>query len=147
MNAFRMETEEASRVTDVYSAVAAATASNTEELAVAMSKTASSAESVGISFEGATAMIATMVESTRESSTNIGSALKSIASRYGELTKNPTSLIDSEGEVMSFNKVDDALQSVGISMKTTEGQFRSMEDVVLELSSKWNELSSVQQRY
>lgn len=75
MNAFRMETEEASRVTDVYSAVAAVTASNTEELAVAMSKTASSAESVGISFEGATAMIATMVESTRESSTNINKSL------------------------------------------------------------------------
>lgn len=48
---------------------------------------------------------------------------------------------------MSFNKVDDALQSVGISMKTAEGQFLSMEDVILELSSKWNELSSVQQRY
>lgn len=57
------------------------TASDTEELAVAMSKTAASLESVGISFEGGTAMIATMVESTRESATNIGSALKSIASR------------------------------------------------------------------
>lgn len=147
MNAFRMETEEASRVTDVYSAVAATTASNTEELAVAMSKTASSAENVGISFEGATAMIATMVESTRESATNIGSALKSIVSRYGELTKNPASLIDSEGEAMSFNKVDEALQSVSISMKTTEGQFRSMEEVILELADKWDLLSSTEQRY
>lgn len=147
MNGFKMEAEEASRVTDVYSAVAAATASDTKELATAMSKTAASLESVGVSFEGGTAMIATMVESTRESSTNIGSALKSIASRYGELTKNPASLIDSEGEAMSFNKVDEALQSVGISMKTTEGQFRSMEDVILELSSRWSDLSSVQQRY
>lgn len=57
-----MEMSEAQTVTDVYSAVAAATASDTEELAVAMSKTASSAESVGSSFESTTAMIATMVE-------------------------------------------------------------------------------------
>lgn len=65
----------------------------------------------------------------------------------GELTKNPASLIDSEGETMNFNKVDEALQSVGISMKTTEGQFRSMEDVILELADKWDLLSSTEQRY
>lgn len=75
MNGFKMEAEEASRVTDVYSAVAAATASDTSELATAMSKTAASLEAVGISFEGGTAMIATMVESTRESSTNINKSL------------------------------------------------------------------------
>lgn len=48
---------------------------------------------------------------------------------------------------MNFNKVDEALQSVGISMKTTEGQFRSMEDVILELADKWDLLSSTEQRY
>ena len=38
-----------------------------EELAIAMSKTASSAESVGSSFENTTAMLAVMIETTRES--------------------------------------------------------------------------------
>ena len=57
---------DAQKVTDVYSALAAATASDTEELAVAMSKTASSAEAVGSSFESTSAMIATMVSITRE---------------------------------------------------------------------------------
>jgi len=54
-----------------------------------MSKTASSMESVGASFEESSAMIATMVAVTRESATNIGSAMKSIASRYGEMKKAP----------------------------------------------------------
>lgn len=76
---FKMEMSEAQRVTDVYSAVAAATASDTEELAVAMSKTASSAESVGSSFEATTAMIATMVSATRESATNINKSLTSLS--------------------------------------------------------------------
>lgn len=48
---------------------------------------------------------------------------------------------------MSFNKVDEALQSVGISMKTADGQFRSMEEVIIELSEAWSTLSSTQQRY
>lgn len=78
---FHMEVSEAAKVVDVYSALAASTAVSQEELAVAMSKTASSLESVGATFEEASSMIATMEAVTRESSTNIGSALKSIASR------------------------------------------------------------------
>ena len=147
LRGFKMEMQDASVVVDVYSALAANTAVSQEELAVAMSKTASSMEGVGASFEEASAMIGTMVAVTRESATNIGSALKSIASRYGELTKDPTGLMDSEGEAFSFNKVDTALQSVGISMKTVDGQFRKFTDVIVELGEKWNTLDSTQQRY
>ena len=133
LRGFKMEMQEAGAVVDVYSALAAHTAVSQEELAVAMSKTASSMESVGSTFEETSAMIGTMVAVTRESATNIGSAMKSIASRYGELTKDPTTLLDAEGEAMSFNKVDAALQSVGISMKTVDGQFREFTDVIVEL--------------
>ncbi len=56
-----MEMSDAQTVTDVYSALAATTASDTEELAIAMSKTASSAEAVGSSFESTSAMLATMI--------------------------------------------------------------------------------------
>lgn len=147
LRGFKMEMQEAATVVDVYSALAANTAVSQEELAVAMSKTASSLGSVGTTFSEASAMIGTMVAVTRESATNIGSAMKSIASRYGELTKNPIGFQDLEGEAYSFNKVDTALQSVGISMKTVDGQFRSFTDVIVELSNKWDELDSTQQRY
>lgn len=144
---FKMEMSEASTVVDVYSALASHTAVSQAELAEAMTRTASSAESVGMSLEQTSAVISTMVAVTRESANNIGSALKSISSRYGELTKDPTQLIDSEGEAMSFNKVDEALQSVGISLQTTDHQFRNFYDVIVELGDKWNELTSAQQRY
>lgn len=82
-----------------------------------------------------------------EAPENIGSAMKSIISRYGELTTSPTALVDSEGEEMSFNKVDKALQSVGISMKDANGQFRDFDDVILDLSKKWQTLDKNTQRY
>ena len=147
LRGFKMEMSDASTIVDVYSNLAANTAVSQEELAVAMSKTASSMESVGSTFEDTSAMIATMVAVTRESATNIGSAMKSIASRYGELTKDPTKLVDADGEAMAFNKVDSALQSVGISMKTVDGQFRNFTDVIVELAEKWDQLESTQQRY
>ena len=143
MRGFKLEMEDASRVVDVYSNLAANTAVSQQELAEAMTRTASSMESVGATFEETSAMIATMVAVTRESANNIGSAMKSIASRYGELTKDPTKLVDADGEAMAFNKVDAALKSVGISMKTTDGQFRDFTEVIVELAEKWSTLDSV----
>lgn len=64
IRSFKMEMTDAAHVTDVYSKVAAVTASDSEELAIAMSKTASSAESVGSSFENTTAMLAVMINVT-----------------------------------------------------------------------------------
>jgi len=108
IRSFKMEMTDAQKVVDVYSAVSASSATNTSELAAAMSKTASSAQAVGSDFESTTAMMAVMIEATRESPENIGSALKSIISRYGELKENVTG-IDEEGEEYSLNKVDKAL--------------------------------------
>ena len=142
---FKMEMEDAARVTDVYSKVAAVTASDSQEIIEAMSKTASSAASVGSGFEETTAMLAVMIEATREAPTNIGSAMKSIISRYGEMTKGMT--VDTDGEEIAFNKVDTALQSVGVSIKDATGQFREFDDVIYELAGKWETLDSLSQRY
>jgi TP901 family phage tail tape measure protein len=145
IRAFKMEMSDAQVITDVYSKVAAVTASDSQELAIAMSKTASSAESVGSSFENTTAMLAVMIETTRESAQNLGSALKSIISRYGEMKVGMT--VDSEGEAIDYNKVDTALKSVGISIKDAQGQFRDFDDVIFELSEKWDALDKNTQRY
>jgi TP901 family phage tail tape measure protein len=88
-----------------------------------------------------------MVETTREAPENIGSAMKSIISRYGEMTTNPAKLVDSEGEAMSLNKVDKALASVGITLQDVNGQFRDFDEVILELSSKWDTIDKNTQRY
>lgn len=144
---FSMEMSEAQKVTDVYSALAAKTATDTTELATAMSKVASGAASVGSSFESTSAMLATMISVTREAPENLGSALKSIVSRFGELKSDPTTLVDSEGEALSLNNVDKALQSVGISLHDVNGQFRDFDDVIMELAEKWNTIDKNAQRY
>lgn len=145
--AFNIEMQNAQKVTDVYSSLAANFAVSTEEIANAMEKTASSAASVGMSVESASAFMSVMVQSTRESAENIGSAMKSIISRYGEMKASPNDLIDVEGETVSYNKVDTALQSIGISLKDAKGQFRDFDDVIMELSGKWNTLDTNTQRY
>ena len=147
VRSFKMEMTDAQTVVDVYSAVAASSATNVSELASAMSKTASSAQAVGSSFENTTAMMAVMIEATRESAENIGSAMKSIISRYGEMKADPTKLVDSEGEEMSLNKVDKALKTVGISIQNANHEFRNFDDVIMDLAEKWDTIDTNTQRY
>lgn len=147
VRAFKLEMSEAQQVTDTYSALAAKFAVSSAEIANAMEKTASSAASVGMSVQSTSAFISVMEQTTRESAQNIGSALKSIISRYGEMKASPAKLLNVEGEEVAFNKVDTALKSIGISIKDASGQFRDFDDVIMELASKWDSLDNNTQRY
>lgn len=55
----------AQRVNDVYSELAAVTASDTQEIAEAMTKTASIASSAGMSLEVTATLLAKAIETTR----------------------------------------------------------------------------------
>lgn len=73
--------------------------------------------------------------------------MKSIISRYGEMKEDPSKLMDSEGEEMSLNKVDKALQTVGISIKDVNNEFRDFDDVIMELAESWSSIDINTQRY
>lgn len=73
--------------------------------------------------------------------------MKTIIARFTELKENVAGTEDSEFDDLDYNKVDIALKSVGISLKDASGQFRDLDDVFLELSSKWSTLDRNTQRY
>ena len=73
--------------------------------------------------------------------------MKTIVARFTEMKNAPTDIIDVDGEEVSVNKVDKALKSVGVSLKNTNGQFRDLDDVFLDLAKKWDTLDIMQQRY
>lgn len=149
LRGFNMELNETSakRVNDVYSELAAITASDTEELGTAMQRTASIAHSAGASFEGTTAFLAQAIETTREPAENIGTAMKTIVARFQEMKKNPLEISEVDGEEVDYNKIDAALKTIGVDLKDTNGQFRDFDQVMLDISSRWDTLSQSQQRY
>ena len=147
LRAFHMDMSEGAHVTDVYAEVAAHAAVDVQGLSEAMSATAAIANSAGMSFEKTTAMLATMVEATQEAPKNLGTAMKTILARFTELKNNVAGTADSEFDDLDYNKVDKALKSVGVSLKDATGQFRNMDDVLLELSGKWKGLDRNSQRY
>lgn len=54
---------------------------------------------------------------------------------------------DEDGEFIDASKVETALKSVGVALRDSQGQFRNMDDVLLELGSRWSGLDSATQRY
>lgn len=147
LRGFKMEVEDAGRIVDVYSKLAAIAATDTRELSIAMSKTASIAESSGMAFESASTFLTMMIETTREAPENLGTAMKTIIARFQEMKKSPLELVEVEGEEISLNKVDKALQTIGISLTDASGQFRNLDEVIFELSNKWEGLDRNTQRY
>ena len=146
LRGFHMEMNQGAHVTDVYSELAAKAAASVNDIAQAMSRTASIANSAGMSFENTSAMLTTMIEATQESPENLGTAMKTIIARFTELKEN-VSATESEFDDLDYNKVDKALKSIGVSLKDANGQFRNIDEVLLETAEKWNTLDRNSQRY
>lgn len=146
LRGFKLEMSDASRVNDVFSALAAEAAVDTQEVAYALTKTASIAQSAGMELESTSAFLTQMIETTREAPENIGTAMKTIIARFQEM-KTAVGEVEVDGELVDVNKVDTALKTVGISLRDSAGQFRDLDDVFLELAGKWDSLDRNTQRY
>lgn len=125
---------------DVMVALGAATASSTDEISEGVNKFAAAAKTVGLSYEYATAALATITAKTRESADIVGNALKTIFSRIQGLNLGET--LD---DGTTLNKYSKALDAVGISIKTTDGQLKDMNTILDEMGAKWQTLGKDQQ--
>lgn len=149
LRGFNMEINEASakKVNDVYSELAKITASDTQEISTAMTKTASIAHNANMEFETTAAFLSQIIETTRESAETAGTAMKTIVARFTELKKNPNELVEVDGEQVDANKIETALRSVGIALRDSNGEFRKLDDVFLDLAKRWDSLTVNEQRY
>ena len=143
INGFKLEATDATNVTDVWANLAAKAAVDTDELAVAISKVASIAKSAGADIETTSAFLTKMIETTREAPENLGTALKTIIARFQELSDSTEALEDG----VDANKVEKALKEADVALRDSTGQFRDFDDVIMELSSKWDGLDRNTQRY
>ena len=125
---------------DVMTALGAATASSTDEIAGGLEKFAAVADTIGLSYEYAASALATITSNTRQSEEVVGTALKTIFARIQGLKLGET-LEDG----LDLNKYSEALQTVGISVFDTNGELKRMDNILDEMGAKWDNLSKAQQ--
>lgn len=118
---------------DVMTALGAATASSTDEIAAGLEKFAAVSNTVGLSYEYATSALATVTATTRQSADVVGTAFKTLFARIQDLELGKT-LEDGT----TLGKYSQALDAVGVSIKDADGGLRAMDDILDDLGEKWN---------
>ena len=125
---------------DAITALGAKTASSSAEIAEGLQKFAAVSDTVGLSYEYATAALATVVAQTRQSADTVGTAFKTLFARIEGLKLGET-LEDGT----TFNQYSEALAKIGVNIKDTNGELRNMDDILDDMGAKWKELSRDEQ--
>lgn len=124
---------------DVMVKLGAATASSSDEISEGIQKFAAVANTVGLSYEYAASALATVTAQTRESASVVGTAFRTLFSRIQGLNQGET--LD---DGTTLNKYSQALATVGVQIKDTNGELKGMNEILDDLGSRWNTLAQDQ---
>ena len=124
---------------DVITALGAATASSSEEIATGLQKFASVADTVGLSYENATAALATITATTRQSADSVGTGLRTLFARLQSLNLGET--LD---DGVTLTKYSKALDTIGVKVLDYGGNLRSADEILEDMGTKWQDLSDAQ---
>ena len=137
-NGYKVDAAEAELYIDKLAAVAATTAADLEELSTGMSKVASAANIMGVDIDQLNAQLATIVSVTRQAPESVGTALKTIYARMGDIEAG----LDTETTLGNYTA---EMEAMGFNVLNANGQLRDMGEVIEEIGSKWTTLSREQQ--
>ena len=138
-NGYKVSSDEAELYIDKLAAVAATTAADLEELSTGMSKVASAANTMGVDVDQLNAQLATIVSVTRQAPESVGTALRSIYARMGQLKADGT---DEFG--VTLGNYTEQMRSMGIEILDAQGEMRDMGDVIDEVAGKWQNWTQAQ---
>jgi len=134
--------EDVSGIVDKLTAIDLKAAVTASDLAVAMSRTASSANISGVSMDRLLGYLATVEEVTQKSAETIGESFKTIFARMGNIKLGK--YLDDDGEDLS--DVETVLKSFGIALRDVDGDFRNFSEVLDDVYAKWEQFGTIDKR-
>lgn len=138
-NNFYDGSESLEHYADIITKLGAATASSSSEIAEGLQQFAGIGNTIGLSYDYATAALTTLTANTRQSATEIGNSLKTIFSRFQGVT-----LGDTLEDGVDLNKYSNALKKVGVDIIDVNGEMKDMDTILDETADHWGGLSRAQ---
>lgn len=133
----------AQRVSDVFLQIGDHAATSGQEIGEAMQKAAASAGAFGVSMEWLASYIATVSETTRQEARTIGTAFNTIIARLHQIKQTG---YNQEDET-KVNDIAKALKNIDVVLMDQEGNWRDMEDILVEIAGKWDGLDGKTKSY
>ena len=144
-NNFNKEGQESEEhYADILTKLGADTAASTTEITSALEKYSAVADTIGLSYEAATAAATTLIDRTREAPEVAGTALKTVFARLQGLKLNGE-VTDEDGVTTDLNKYSTGLASVGVQIKDANGELKNADIILEEIGEKWKTLDRDQQ--
>lgn len=141
MKGYDVAVKDTISIVDKLSKVDLISATSAGGLAEAMSRTANSARLAGVEMDKLIGYIATVAEVTQRDEATVGESFKTLFARLQKVAASAK--VDDEGEPL--NEVESVLMRLGITLRTTQDEFRNMGDVLDEIGLKWEQFNSVDQ--
>lgn len=142
MKGYGLAVEDVSGIVDKLTAIDLKAAVTASDLAVAMSRTANSANISGVSMDRLLGYLATVEEVTQKSAETIGESFKTIFARMGNIKLG--NYLDDDGEDLS--DVETVLKSFGIALRGVDGDFRNFAEVLDDVYAKWEQFGAIDKR-
>lgn len=124
---FGVDTRNATSIVDKFNSVANNAAVTEDQLAEAMKRAGIAARNAGVGIDEFNGIVAAISEQTRQTGSEIGTALRFIFSR------------------LNTDEAERGLSQVGISVKDAQGNIRPFSELIGELKGRFDSLSSAQQ--
>lgn len=111
-------------------------------LAEALSKCSNIANNSGVAMNRLIGYTATVGETTQKSMSEVGNSFQSLLSRMNNI-KIGRFIDDETGE--SLSDTEAVLNKLGIQLRDTEDSYRSFDDVLDDVGSRWKDFTKVEQ--
>ena len=111
-------------------------------LAEALSKCSNIANNSGVTMDRLIGYTATVGETTQKSMSEVGNSFQSLLSRMNNI-KIGRFIDDETGE--SLSDTEAVLSKLGIQLRDTEDSYRSFDDVLGDIGSRWENFTKVEQ--
>lgn len=146
MKGFGLNVESAMHIVDAFNNVADHMPIATDQMAEALSRSASSMHAAGNTMEQTMALI-TAANSVVQNPERVGTAFQTISMRIrGAKSELEDAGLETEGMLTSVSKLrEEVLGLSGVDIMLNEDTFKSTYQILDELSQKWSDLTDIQQ--
>ncbi len=140
-NGYKVANEQAQVYVDKLAAVADRSASDMSQLAIGMSKVASTANTMGVNVDQLNAQLATVIATTRQAPEAVGTAFKTIYTRLNDIKTG------ADGAEVSLGNYSSKMAELGFNVLDATGHLRDTGQVMQEIGGRWEDLTREQQVY
>lgn len=147
---FKLEASQAMDVVDKLTSIDLKAATSAGDIAEGLAQFANLGSLAGVDIDQAAAYVATIADVTQKTGSSAGQALKTIISRYGNVKAGAYNKlnVDSESSDISenLNDVERVLSKIGISIRSTNLEFKDFDEILEEVADRWDTLDNVSKR-